>query len=138
MPGEVLIGEVPGPGPVYAYEVAGVVRVAEPDILAHKNTRDEYRVEDERERRREDAKTQFDRSNMACLCSLSRPPSLKLLQLPAHDDPAADHVRALPLNHCDATAQPQNNLIQLMRVAQLGMLCLEIPCLRPFNAICTP
>lgn len=35
-----------------SYEAAGAVRVVEPDILAHKNTRDEYRVEDKRGRRR--------------------------------------------------------------------------------------
>lgn len=31
-----------------SYEAAGAVRVVEPDILAHKNTRDGYRVEDKR------------------------------------------------------------------------------------------
>ena len=64
--------------------------------------------------------------------SLSRPPSLiKLL----HDDPAA---RALPLNHCAATAQPQNNLIDLVLVALRGMLCLALSCLWPLVTTHTP
>lgn len=96
-----------------------------------------------RGRRGEDAKTQFDRSSMASL-SLLLPPCLDLHLLISfcnfqhHDDPAADHVRALPLNHCAATAQPQNNLIDLVLVALRGMLYLVFPCLLPLVTTYTP